>query len=611
MCEGLGEGLHTWSSRNPSTRKVFHTLLPGAAFVATMPRGKPRLARLLFLFLSVAGARSACNTGSAKECEAASFVPGASVAGAGYDLVTLQPKGAFVIDVNTWRTPDGTCTLCSNRLLSNVRQRLPLSLVDWRVRQVCKRSLSSRLFRSAAELGESAKSVISNDWRADLEVRPKPNIVGTFMLAGSKSKLVDFGTKRSKSDKYSFTSHEFRCRYYQYRVKDKPLLAAQFAHTLASLPNVSHAGTKYYYQKLVSTYGTHFIKAVDLGGRLKDVTAIRSCQAASEGYTVEEVKDCLEMEASGQVGIKVKGSTRYKKCKELIKSMKHKDSFHQEFNDRETEVTGGKVNLGVDLLFSDDSSAFTRWADSLPANPGMVSYRLEPLHHLLPRDDPRHGNLQRYISDYIMANALSQDCSRTVCPSGSHPGRRDPCSCFCHEDSRVDRLCCSKEKGLGRLTVTVKQGHDLWGDYITATDGYVIVRYGQNTARTPVRSNNNNPTWNTRLDLGEVKAESGHKLVIEVWDRDYLSRDDRLGTCKRRLTSGPHNEICYLQYGSVTFDYSFTCGPYLGGPTCQHYVPRPDGPGFTTYLGVTRSTLGPVSPVPSPTEESLPSVVFP
>ncbi|XP_041038115.1 perforin-1-like [Carcharodon carcharias] len=579
----------------------------GAAVDATMPSG---LFCLLFLCI-FRGSLCQCNTGSANECSGTTFIPGARLAGEGYDVVTLRTKGASVIDVDTWLHPDGTCTLCRNRLLANARQRLPLSLVDWRVRPSCTRSLSSRLFRSAAELAKSATSAISNDWKADLQVLIK-HTTANFVVAGSKSKLTTFGMKRSKSDKYSFTSHEFHCQYYQYRVKDQPLLAAQFAQSLALLPNASHEGTRYHYRKLVATYGTHFIRSVVLGGLFKDVTAIQTCEAASQGYTSEEVKDCLAREAGTQTGIAVRATARFQRCKELARAMGHGDSVHQAFRDRKTEVKGGNARRGADLFFSEDGAAFTRWADSLPDSPGMVRYALEPLHHLLPRSDPRHVNLRRYISDYITANALSRQCDGgTQCPSGSHQDWRDPCSCLCHQDRLLDRQCCPKVKGMGRLSVTVKQGFDLWGDRFSATDGYVTVQYGQVKLTTSVVSNNNNPTWNSRLDLGEVQAGTGQMLTIEVWDSDVIVTDDHLGTCEVELCSGQQDLVCYLKYGKVTYSYTLTCGPHLGGPTCRSYVPRPDGPAFTPYQSLTNFTLRPISPCPSPSEDTLPPVVFP
>ncbi|XP_060679398.1 perforin-1-like [Hemiscyllium ocellatum] len=550
-----------------------------------------QLGTLLFLCLFFRGALSACTISITEECRNAGFVPGAQVAGQGYDVVTLQPKGAFVIDVNTWRTANGSCTLCDNDLLSDVRQRLPVSLVDWRTLSSCRRSVSSRLYRSAAKLAESTSSSITNDWHADLSVRT-PDVSAKVVLAGSHSKMVEFGTSRSQSDHYSFASHQFQCLYYQYRVKEKPLLSPDFQHSISKLPISSVGHDKAHYQKLVATYGTHYLKSVELGGRYKDVTAIRTCEAASEGYTAEEVKDCLSVEASVTVGLTTTVSPGYKRCQEKARSMKHHDNFHEAFSDRETEVMGGRARQGADLLFSGNGMAFARWTDSLLASPGLVRYALAPLHHLLPTGDLRQKNLRRYISEYIMDNALSQKCGADhQCPHGSYRDPRQSCSCLCREDSRVDRNCCSKEKGLGHLVVNIREGRDLWGDVFSATDGYVVVRYGQAQARTKVITNNNNPRWNTKLDLGQVKAESGHKLTIEVWDQNAIKSNDLLGKCQVRLTSGTHSEACYLKYGKVTYAYTFTCGPHLGGATCQDYTPGPGSVPFTSALGGTNRTL--------------------
>ncbi|XP_043540266.1 perforin-1-like, partial [Chiloscyllium plagiosum] len=485
-----------------------------------MPDWNSQLGTLLFLCLLFRGALSACTTSTTEECRNAGFVPGARLAGQGYDVVTLQPKGAFVIDVNTWHTANGSCTLCDNELLNGVRQRLPISLVDWRTLSSCRRSVSSRLYRSAAKLAESASSSITNNWHADLSVQ-KPEVGVNVVLAGSHSKMVEFGTTRSKGDLYSFASHQFQCLHYQYRVKEKPLLSPDFLRALSRLPASTIGHDKSPYQKLVATYGTHYLTAVELGGRYKDVTAIRTCEVVSEGYTPEEVKDCLSVEAGVTVGLIAKSSVGYKRCQEKARSMKHHDSFHQAFSDRETWETGGRAHQEVNLLFSGDGSAFGRWTVSLLTRPGLVRYALAPLHHLLPSADPRRKTLRRYISDYITGNALSQKCGAGPrCPHGSYPDPRQPCSCLCRADSLVDRNCCSKGKGLGRLVVTVEEGQDLWGDIFSGTDGYVVVRYGQTQARTSVISGNNNPTWDTKLDLGEVRAESGHRLTLEVWDQD-------------------------------------------------------------------------------------------
>eukprot|EP00061_Rhincodon_typus_P005639 g25404.t1 len=229
--------------------------------------------------------------------------------------------------------------------------------------------------------------------------------------------------------------------------------------------------------------------------------------------------------------------------------------------------------------------------NSLTSHPGTVRYDLVPLHHMLPMSDPKRKNLQRYISDYIVHNALSKQCRvGATCPHGSYRNPYQPCNCVCREDNQVDRNCCSKQKGLGHLVVTVKEGRDLWGDIFSGTDGYVVVRYDRREARTNVIWNNNNPRWNTKLDLGKVRVSDEHKLTIEVWDEDAIKRNDLLGKCEVRLTSGTHREVCYLRYGKVTYDYTFTCGPHLGGAICQSYVPLPGSMAFTPYVGTTNHT---------------------
>ncbi|XP_072414253.1 perforin-1-like [Chiloscyllium punctatum] len=538
---------------------------------AEMPAVHLKPGCFLFLYLFFQDALSICTIGNASECRDANVVPGARLAGLGYDMVTLQPKGASVIDVNTWHSANGSCTLCRNEHLGNARQRLPVSLVDWRTLSSCRRSLSSGLDHSAAELSRSATSDITNDWRADLILPPKPGTGANLVLAGSKSKLVEFGTTRSKSDRYSFASHQLQCLYYQFRVKAQPLLAPEFTRSLARLPTVWNDDTKYQYKKLVDTYGTHYLKSVELGGRYKSVTAIRTCEAASEGYSAEEVKDCLSLDAHVTLRLSTKSSAGYQKCKDMARTMKH-NNVYQAFSDRETELRGGRARQRTDLFFSGDSSAFTSWLESLSTHPGMGRYALEPLHHLLPNSDPRHAILRRYISDYIAGDALSLQCTR--CPHGSYHHPHQPCSCLCRGETHVDRNCCSKGKGLGRLVVTVREGRDLRGDAFSKTDGYVVVKYGEAEARTSMISNNQHPQWNAELDLGEVKAESGHELTIEVWDQD-AKRDDLLGTCQVPLTSGTHGETCFLKYGKVTYGYTFTCGPHLGGATCRDYMPSP------------------------------------
>ncbi|XP_060709497.1 perforin-1-like [Hemiscyllium ocellatum] len=545
---------------------------------------------LLLLSLATHGVRGLCETGSADECQAAAFVPGAQLAGEGYDVVTLRTTGAFVVDVDTWRAANGSCTLCRNELLDGARQRLPLALADWRAQSSCSRALSSQLYRSAAELVKTASSALTNDWRADLHLPLRPNAGAQLVLAGSRSKVVTFGATRARSDRYGFTSQGFQCRYYRYRVREQPPLAPDFARSLAHLPGELTDASRPLYRQLVAAYGTHYLRSVELGGSLRDVTAFRTCQLAAGGHTAEEAKDCLALEATATVEGVVQAGAGFNRCREMARALGGAASVHQALGDRETEVKGGRAQQGRDLFFGGGAAVFTRWADSLPAHPGAVSYALAPLHHLLPPGHPARVSLRRYLEEYVGANALLRQCGQAApCPPGSYRDPRRPCSCLCPEGGGLDRSCCPGEKGLGRLVVTVKEGRDLWGDTFSGTDGYVVVKYGQAQARTPVVWDNNNPKWDAKLDLGTVRLTSGHRLTVEVWDSEKLSRDDLLGSCQcPQLAAGARPSVCYLKYGAVTYAVSLTCLPHLGGSTCQDYAPRPDSAAFGPLLPAAR-----------------------
>ncbi|XP_072129073.1 perforin-1-like [Mobula birostris] len=569
------------------------------------PRMGERVGILLWTLLFLGGVGATCETGSARECQSAPPVPGSSLAGEGFDVVTLSRKGAYVVNVESWSRRDGACTLCRNSLMGGRRQRLPLATVDWRALRDCPRAVSSQLFHSLSELIKSISSSVDNSWSTGLNLPTQHS-----QSIGSKSKLMSFATRKTKSDCYSFAKHEFRCRLYRYRLKDQPPLAPQFSARLNQITNTSYEEARHHYRQLVQTFGTHFIRSVDMGGSFQDVTAIRTCQAAVEGITPEQVKDCLGIEASYQVVAVGKGRAGTGFCKKKAWSLNQTKTFHQAFNERLTEAVGGHSSGDTDILFSSDPASFTRWLKSLEVSPGIIKYQLAPLHLLLPITDRRREQLRLYLSEYILANAMKRDCSKTTCPAPGSKSRSDPCSSQCQESFQVDNHWCSTWKGTGHLLVTIKSGFGLWGDYLSGTDGFVVVSYGNAKGRTRVINNNNNPTWNTRLDLGVVVAHSNVRLTLVVYDEDIFW-NERLGTCKVPLISGVTHRTCHLKHGMVTYKISFTCGRNLYGRTCHRCGRSPGAHGFTGLLRTNHSSHPSDSPTALPSGNALLKVINP
>ncbi|TFJ95199.1 Perforin-1 [Platysternon megacephalum] len=287
--------------------------------------------------------------------------------------------------------------------------------------------------------------------------------------------------------------------------------------------------------------------------------------------TDDEIKDCLSMEAAVSIGTgSVKGG--YSKCEEEKKKGKVQGSFHETYRERHVEVEGGEST--TDVLFSgSDAKVFSAWMQSLKASPGLVSYSLHPIHNFLEQDDPKREALRRAVSEYIRERALWRNCTRS-CPPGTQRSAHDPCSCLCPGDAMTNAMCCSRERGLGKLMVTVQKASGLWGDYFTATDAFVKVFFDRREIQTGTIVNSN-PVWNVTLDFDTVRITSASKMRIEVWDEDNWYHDI-LGSCDIPLEAGgPHQKDCYLNHGRIWFQYSLRCGPHLGGRSCFDYVSQP------------------------------------
>ncbi|XP_074552436.1 perforin-1.3 [Halichoeres trimaculatus] len=482
----------------------------------------PRRLLFLLLFLLIFLPHSyGCQTSHFTECQNAPFVPGHNLAGEGFDVVRLKTTGASVVDVKNYMVGgnEGNCTMCHNRLM-NQSQKLPVSVLDWRIKVHCRRSLSSKIFESSQSVMKETSKSLGRSWKVGLSL---PGI-GGFAVGGSHSTSSSFAESRSRKDKFSFTTHDFQCKYYTFRLHSRPALSKEFEVSLKNLPSTHHHLNTSAFKQFISVYGTHFIRRVQLGGRVNSITAIRTCEAAISQLSTRTVSNCLSVEARATIkGISAGAETKF--CRSKGKSLKTGSTFSQAFSDRTTEILGGDGDVG-DILFAPNSAAgYKKWLKSLKAVPGVVSYQISPLHQLVTDNPVLQTSLRDAISHYIRTSAKPLRC-----PAGCKVGSQNRnCACHCKGHRMVNAECCPSENGVARMNVTVVRASGLWGDYFSKTDGYVKVFYGNEGAVTPVIWNNDFPTWNYLIRFETVNLRFRRSIRFEVWDRDNRWNDDLLG----------------------------------------------------------------------------------
>ncbi|XP_049502117.1 perforin-1 isoform X1 [Panthera uncia] len=531
----------------------------------------------LLLLLLPPPAPAPCHTAARSECRRnRPFVPGSMLAGEGVDVTSLRRSGSFPVDTESFLRPDGTCTLCHNVLKGGALQRLPLALTDWRAQgSGCQRQVVRAKASSTEGVAREAASNIRNDWRVGLDVSPKPSANVHVTVAGSHSHMANFAAQKTFHDQYSFSTDLVECRFYSSHLVHSPPLHPNFQRVVRDLPPDFNTSTEADYLRLISNYGTHFIRSMELGGRISALTALRTCELALDGLGAKEVEDCLAVEAQVSISGRASSSSEFKACEEKKKHHKITTSFHQAYRERFSEIVGGHHTSVSDLLFGDQAGPeqFSAWVASLLDRPSVVDYTLEPLHVLLESQDPRREALRQAVSKYVMDRARWKDCSRP-CPLGQKKSPHNPCQCVCHSSAVTNQDCCPRQRGLAHLEVMNFQASGLWGDSFTRTDAYLKVFFGGQELRVSTVWNDNNPKWMTRLDFGDVILSTGGPLRVQVWDQDHGWDDDLLGTCDQNPQSGLHEVKCGLSHGRLRFSYHAKCLPHLKGATCLEYAPH-------------------------------------
>ncbi|KAJ8381013.1 hypothetical protein SKAU_G00017910 [Synaphobranchus kaupii] len=461
-----------------------------------------------------------CRTGSLAECEKAPFVPGYNLAGEGFDLVRMHRKGAYVIDVKAYVMPNDTCTLCENPFQEGQTQKLPASVLDWRPFSRCKKQLSSALHHSVDSLIRSSASLINNDWGMGLNL----DDLGAVILKGSRSEIAQFARFQYSLDKATFATHEISCTHYSYRLADRPALSGEFSTHLQGLPRKYDDHTRHQYRRMIDTYGTHYLRQVQLGGRVRRITAFRTCLATLQGFSEMDINKCLDIELKMALGFLPANLSLTHKCSSILRDNKMM-GFYQ-----------------------------GSWMTSLYDKPDVVSYSVFPLHHLVS-DLEVSSNLRRAILEYIEENKLEMADSKAK---------------SCSYTPNLDHNCCPLRAGLGHLMIVVEKAVGLKPDFFSQADGFVKVSYKERYEETEVINNYNHPRWYTIYNFGLV--ELGHQLMFEVWERD-LYYDDILGKCTIYPERGVHSNSCQLNQGVFYYSYSVTCDLHLTDYRCGRYSP--------------------------------------
>ncbi|KAM6930651.1 perforin 1.5 [Xenentodon cancila] len=492
-----------------------------------------------------------CWTGTGSECEKAPFVPGHNLAGEGFDVVRLRRTGAYIINVKAHLADNRTCTLCPNRFQKDQIQRLPAAVLDWRPFSRCTKQLSSALHHSVDSLLRSSNALVNNNWGLGLSL----DNFGQALMGGSRSDLAKFARLQHSVDKATFAIHEISCTYYSYRLADHPQLSAEFTKHLKRLPqSLNTTQDRALYRRLVDTYGTHYIHQVQLGGKVKRITAFRTCLATLKRFSDLEIKNCLNLELRMALGFLPANASFSNKCESLLKGNMSM-GFYQGFMTHKTEVIGGERYFPDILYHQDPSEAYQSWMNSLHANPDVVSYAIFPLHHLV--EDPQiSANLKTTITEYIKDNQLQED----------QLGSKN-----CSPTPNLDHNCCPLRAGRGTLRLEIHRAAGLKADTFTKTDAYVKIFYSSLYEETETVLDDNDPVWNAIYDFGSV--ELGEELKFEVWDRDVLY-NDMAGRCIIYPERGRHSLGCQLRKGVLYFTYTVTCDAHLTGFRCGRYSPN-------------------------------------
>ena len=94
-----------------------------------------------------------------------------------------------------------------------------------------------------------------------------------------------------------------------------------------------------------------------------------------------------------------------------------------------------------------------------------------------------------------------------------------------------------------------------------SVDAYVVAKFSGCKVKTNHVKNNLNPEWNKALKLGTGVPNKSKYLILEIWNNNWPSKDDLIGTIKI-----PFIDICENKYNTARWAHIY------GPPMCAKDV---------------------------------------